>query len=251
MVFSPQECVFSTLVFARERSLSYSPPCSERYNVKTVTCLPATVRGPDEHSLCAGTQTYITSLQLWCCSLPCSRCLRTAVPTHHSVTTRAGSSVQVYCYRLKITLPQKDLHSAQHSVQHPKPIYPTFRSTSFPDVFVRENRDQPERKISPGFQLVTGAKAFTPGSHIYSIKVWNETISLNVWSLGGWGGHNLWSSTHYYTYIYIYISAPEVLFISQRKLDFYFHTKMGFDYQRNELSPSVIQRNMNTLLVFN
>lgn len=138
MVFSPQECVFFTLVFARERSLSYSPPRGERYKVKTVTRLPATVRGPDENSLCAGMQTYITSLQRWCCSPPCSRCLRPAVPTYHSVTTRAGSSVQVYCYRLKITLPQKDLQSVQHLVQHPKSIYPAFRSTSFPDVFVRE-----------------------------------------------------------------------------------------------------------------
>lgn len=174
--------------------MSYSPPCSERYNVKTVTCLPATVRGPDENSLCAGMQTYITCLQLWCCSLPCRRCLRTAVPTYHSVTTRAGSSIQVYCYRLKITLPQKDLHSVQLSVQHPKAIYVQINIFSW-CLCQGGNKDQRERKISAGVQLVTWAKAFTAGSHIYSVKVWKETISLNVWRLGG---HNLWPSTHYY-----------------------------------------------------
>lgn len=185
MVFSPQECVFSTLVFDRERSLSYSPPCSERYNVKTVTCLPATVRGPDEHSLCAGTQTYITSLQLWCCSLLCSRCLRTAVPTHHSVTTRAGSSIQVYCYRLKITLPQKDLHSAQHSVQHPKPFTPR----SDQHLFLMSLSGRIGTNLKEKYRQDSSWWRAPKPSHqeATSTVLMYETRQL-VWMFGDWGG---------------------------------------------------------------
>lgn len=53
--------VFFTLVFARERSLNYSPLCSERYNVKTVTCLPAHVRGAGRKCFFVSAYRRITS----------------------------------------------------------------------------------------------------------------------------------------------------------------------------------------------
>lgn len=53
--------VFFTLVFARERSLNYSPLCSERHNVKTVTCLPAHVRGAGRKCFFVSAYRRITS----------------------------------------------------------------------------------------------------------------------------------------------------------------------------------------------
>lgn len=87
----------------------------------------------------------ISSFQLWCCYLLCSWWFQTAtnISPVQELTALEAESSQVYLYRPKITLPQRDLLSLQRPLPYIHLAWLQIRRNSFPDIFVSEKREKP------------------------------------------------------------------------------------------------------------
>lgn len=87
----------------------------------------------------------ISSFQLWCCYLLCSWWFQTAtnISPVQELTALEAESSQVYLYRPKITLPQRDLLSLQRPLPYIHLAWLQIRRNCFPDIFVSEKREKP------------------------------------------------------------------------------------------------------------
>lgn len=87
----------------------------------------------------------ISSFQLWCCYLLCSWWFQTAtnISPLQELTALEAESSQVYLYRPKITLPQRDLLSLQRPLPYIHLAWLQIRRNSFPDIFVSEKWEEP------------------------------------------------------------------------------------------------------------